>query len=89
MIRHVGVVERFLGAGAVVWFYLYKTFVPVHLLSAFRLSAVGCENDDFLGDALCSGPGNDLFFCGGIEKKQFVRPVWVRVALFRRRTWSR
>ena len=31
-IRRAGVVERLLGAGAVVWFYLSKALLPIHLI---------------------------------------------------------
>jgi protein O-mannosyl-transferase len=31
VIRHAGLVERLLGAGAVVWFYLYKAILPFDL----------------------------------------------------------
>jgi protein O-mannosyl-transferase len=37
IIRHAGLLERVLGAGAVVWFYLYKALVPVHLAFFYPL----------------------------------------------------
>jgi protein O-mannosyl-transferase len=35
VIRHEGLLERCLGAGAVVWFYLLKALLPVHLVFAY------------------------------------------------------
>jgi protein O-mannosyl-transferase len=34
--RDVGIVDRFLGAGSVVWFYLYKAILPVDLSLAYQ-----------------------------------------------------
>ena len=31
-IRDVTLVQRLLGAGAIVWFYLYKALVPIRLM---------------------------------------------------------
>jgi|SRR5579871_905896 len=42
IVRHVSPVERVLGAAAVVWFYLYKALVPIHLVFVYpqwRISA--------------------------------------------------
>jgi hypothetical protein len=34
-IRHATAAERMLGAGAIVWFYLYKALLPIHLVFVY------------------------------------------------------
>jgi protein O-mannosyl-transferase len=36
-VRHAGLLERFLGAGAIVWFYLSKALLPIDLNFAYPL----------------------------------------------------
>jgi protein O-mannosyl-transferase len=44
VIRNVGLLERVLGAGGVVWFYLYKAILPLHLCFVYPQWRISVAN---------------------------------------------
>ncbi len=82
MIRNAGFTERLLGAGGVVWFYLFKALLPLNLIFVYPQWSIQVRQSAVVAAACL--PALSLRLCSGGIEMVGVRPLFVRLGIFLR-----